>query len=137
MDAPFSIPHIFAMITQDRPASADWLLQVNIDDPTVQRIAEKVAVTTDEEAEELFANSQGKILLSNVRVETAAGESFTRRVLYPKGTPHHNPMTESDILHKFNILANGTGDALLLESLLHLEEVEHISQLMTALAASQ
>lgn len=138
MDAPFSIPHIFAMVAMGKPASVDWLLQENIEDPTARQFAEKVHVATDKEAEQLFANSHGQVLLSNVGVITRFGDRFTRRVMYPHGTPQKNPMTEDDLLHKFDVLGGRFLDEperrTIRDVLLNLEEVEQISAVMSALS---
>lgn len=141
MDAPFSIPHIFAMVALGKPASVDWLLKENIEDPTARQFAEKIHVATDEEAEQLFADSRGQVLLSNVAVITRFGDRFTRRALYPRGTPHKNPMTEGDLLRKFDVLTSRVLDESarhsVRDALLNLEDVAQISAAIQTLPSGQ
>jgi 2-methylcitrate dehydratase PrpD len=139
IDASFSIPHLLAMVALGKPP-VDWLLQENISDPKAQKIAEKVTVETGQEAERLFARSQGKVLLSNVEVRTRAGDTFSCRVLYPKGTPGQKPLTEEDLLQKFDELTykliTAPARRSVLDLLIHLEEVDHVSEVTSALAVN-
>lgn len=140
MDAPFSIPHLLAMVALGKPASVDWMLDESLFDPAVRRFAEKVTVETDAEAEDLFARSHGQILLGKVRVTASDGAVLERRVDFPRGTPGVNPLTEADLMAKFETLASraldGPARRHAVEQLLGVERLGRIGELTQALGVA-
>jgi 2-methylcitrate dehydratase PrpD len=68
-------------------------------------VAEKVKITTDPTAEEVFFEENGVAILSDVEVEMIDSKIYREKIKYSKGTPN-NPFTEEELIEKFKMLAS-------------------------------
>ena len=124
--ARFSVPFLIAlMLTQGRVGRQE-LLKVDLADPDLLAIADRVALREDPEIQASFPRLRTAI----VRLTTRDGREMVRRIDGPRGGPD-NPVSFQEIEDKFLSEASGPlGDrraGLILEGVKGLDKLESIA----------
>lgn len=134
MEAQFSVPWVFAVRTHRVPIGADWQDLATIKNPKIREFMAKVSINPHPDF--------GKVLLEDssrwiARVEVKAkGKSFVAEGASVKGRPfpEETRATDENLAEKFRhnaskILPWHEIDKAV-QAILHLEEMENISELM-------
>jgi 2-methylcitrate dehydratase PrpD len=126
--AQFSIHFSLAMTLVKGSNDFNTLLAVDLKDPELIRVAKKVRMIPDKEAEEKIEKGQ---LWARVEVVTKNERRFSN-AQYAKGTPE-NPMNQEEVEKKARNLALGVLPAKKVEQLIeqcrHLDEMKDVSEL--------
>lgn len=112
VDGEFSLPWTMAATLLRLPKGYEWYSPERLADPEMHRIADMVVPVVDEEAQRRHFSDERKTM-SVVRLQTAGGGSFERRVAVAKGGAA-SPWPEGGVEDKFrNQVAPvlGQGDA--------------------------
>lgn len=124
--ARFSIPFLTALILTQGRAGRKELLKVDLADPDLLDIADKVTVLEDPEIQASFPRLRAAI----VRLKTKDGREMTCRIDSPRGMPD-NPVSFREIEDKFISEASGPlGDqrtGLILEGVKGLDKLQSIA----------
>lgn len=127
--ADHSLPYCLAVAFVDGEVTPESFSQKKIRDPKVLENCRKVKGVVDPELEKLFPDMQPTI----VKAITKDGKEFVQRVDFAKGDPR-NPMSEEELLVKFNSLAAAgmSEDARkkLVDAVMNLEKIDRVSDLM-------
>jgi len=99
VEAQFCAPYALAVAILGFQPGPDWYTKDRLTDPNAMRLARKVKLIPDLEADSSYPPK----IISKVEVRTRKG-TYTHRVDFPKGDPN-NPMTDQEIQTKFNRLA--------------------------------
>ena len=118
-----------AVAILDREIGPDQFSEAKLRDPRVAELADKIFVEAAAELEEF--DSPGI-----VEITTKNGESYSSRVVYPKGHPM-NPMTDADVERKFCMMASAFMDdrqmTRIVETVYRLEQLTDIAELVKLL----
>lgn len=93
----FNLPYIAACAIIDGEVTEGQFTKERIADPKVHELAKKVKVIPDEDLDAIYPEDCRPTL---VEIKTRNGESYTKRVSYPKGDPR-NPLTDEELFEKF------------------------------------
>lgn len=125
-EARFSIPFLVALTLTKGSANRSDLLNVDLSEPALLDLADKVALREDPELESDFPRLRAAIL----RLRTRDGREMTCRIDSPRGMPD-NPVSFREIEDKFISEASGPlGDrrtGLILEGVRRLDKLESIA----------
>ncbi len=128
--AKFSVPYCVATALLHGGVGPDAFTETRLADEAVQALLGKVRLAHDPALDAAYPEQWPAI----VALETAAGTD-TIRVDIPRGDPQ-NPMSEVDLLTKFNALAAALPPAdrrRLAETCLALEEIENVAAALEGL----
>lgn len=131
--AKFSVPYCVAMALLHGGVGPDAFTETRLADEAVQALLGKVRLAHDPALDAAYPERWPAI----VALETAAGTD-TIRVDIPRGDPK-NPMSEVDLLTKFNALATGLPPAdrrRLAETCLAMEKIENVAAALEGLKFS-
>ncbi len=128
VDGQFSGP--FVLSAALATGRMDWDSYTALQDPVIRRLLPKVVCEPDPEIEAEFpTNMSGKVTI------LAAGRSFARKVVVPKGEPA-NFLTEAELRAKFagltEAVLGAAGSATLADAVLRLDRTADISSLARA-----
>jgi 2-methylcitrate dehydratase PrpD len=98
VDGQFSIPYTVALILSSIPPGPRWYDKDILEDPNILKLATKVKVTTDEDAELQFYKKRK--FLSKIEIKYSENKCVRKTAKYAKGDLE-NPMTEKEITEKF------------------------------------
>ncbi len=125
-EARFSIPFLVALILTQGKAGRKELLDVDLSDPVLLDLTDKVTLKEDPELQSSFPRLRAAIM----RIHTRNGREMVCRIDSPRGMPD-NPVTFREIEEKFISEASGTlGDrrtGLILEGVRRLDKLESIA----------
>ncbi len=134
--ADHSLPYVIAAALVDRQVTPAQFEADKIMDPTIREQLNKVEVVADPEIEKVFPKLQRVI----VTIKTTDGREFAKQLDYPKGDPR-NPLTDTEIEHKFDSLAapvlSDAARTRLKDAVWSLEKLGSISQLMALCRADK
>ena len=98
-------------------------------DRSVQALFTRITVVGDDELDRNFPGTESSILV----VRTRTGQTFTRRHDGPVRGDPDNPLSDEELVAKFEVMAapalRDSSRAAVLESIAHLEELEDINEL--------
>jgi 2-methylcitrate dehydratase len=131
--ADHSAYYCTAVAIADRAAGPAQFEASRLTDPKVRRLMDLVSVEADDSLAPYHAGGIAEIT-------TAAGQTYTRKVLEPKGHPR-NPMSDSEIESKFRsltdpFLQDGQMESIY-QAVWHLEDLSEISELTRHLVFPQ
>ena len=98
----------------------------------------KVKVEIDDEAEEIYRKERK--MVATVEVCLTSGQRLKKKVTFPKGSPE-NPMTEAELIHKFEkltgtVIWNKGVVSRLRELIMNLEKVRDVSEITSLIHKS-
>ena len=141
-DAQFSMAHGLAVAAHRVPAGKAWQDPAIVFSPSVLALMDRIETAVHPDYADMVA-ANGASRPSRVEV-TARGTSYRGDRSYPKGSPSPDPttlMTTADLEAKFRVNAEGVLDAAeidgAVDSILHLEQVEDVSEIMRHLSGSR
>lgn len=133
--AQFSIHFSLAMTLVKGSNDFNTLLAVDLQDPELIRVAKKVRMIPDQEAEEKITRGQ---LWARVVVKTKDGRRLSSSQ-YAKGSPE-NPLSQEEVEEKARGLASNVLEPSKVEELVdlcrHLEDMQDVSELARCLTTS-
>ena len=100
--ADHSLPYCVAVALCDGTVGLRQFEEDRIKDPKLRKIMTKIKVKRNPEHNKQYPTSFPCL----IEIKTKSGETFTETVTYPKGHPR-NPLTDSELENKFNVLNNG------------------------------
>ncbi|MFC1935114.1 hypothetical protein ACFLXZ_02230, partial [Chloroflexota bacterium] len=103
-------------------------------DITVRELMEKIELVASCELTSIFEEKQNQPI--KLEIVTKDGESYILGLDYPLGSPE-NPMSDSDLYHKFrdlasSVLSKGKLEELF-DSIMNLEKVRNIREMVSLL----
>ena len=101
MGAQFSIPYCAALALTGDPADPASYAPENVNDPALQKLAQRVEIFTDPEMEAAYPRHYG----ARVELELANGERKVSAKLDPHGMPA-DPCSPEELTEKFSRLAS-------------------------------
>ena len=93
----FNLPYIAACVIIDGEVGERQFTRERIADPEVHELAKKIKVIPDEDLDAIYPEDCRPTL---VEIKTRNGESYSKRISYPKGDPR-NPLTDEELFEKF------------------------------------
>ncbi len=137
-DAQFSFPHGLALAAHRIPPGPGWQDPKVVFDPSVMNLMSKVRLEVHPDSANAHAQDPSS-RPSRVEIK-ARGQVFTEDRMFPKGTPSSDPtsfMSTEELAAKFRSFTDGLVPAAtvdtVIDSLLHLEEVEDFGTVMRKL----
>ncbi len=128
LGAQFSVQFTTALTLLKEMPGLNSYTQETLEDTNIQELAKKVVVYEDETCTAEYPNNWGAI----VTIETHGGQEYTLRKRHAKGNTE-NPIPMNDLLGKFHQNADNkiSVDSAnkVISSILHIEELHHISEL--------
>ena len=128
VDAQFSIPYTIAVAICKNRTGPDEFKENALNDPEVLELTDKVKYEMDPEAEAVYPTSYPATVVATLN----DGSQITAHVDYPKGDPE-NPVTQEEIIHKFNFLTERYFDqekrARIIEGLGNFENQRNIAEM--------
>jgi 2-methylcitrate dehydratase PrpD len=125
-EAAFSTPFDIAVAVAKIPPGPEWYMEKQLKDSQILKLAKKVHLIEDPEANELYPEKQ----LSKVKVKTKE-RSIETRVEYPKGELQ-NPMSQGELEDKFRNVSHSYMKGHKIEGILELigrfEKLEDINK---------
>lgn len=100
--AQYSIPFVIGSALMYGDAGPDQIAENRLGDPLILQNADKVVLTPDAQVDSLLPAH----FAARVEMETRDGRKFHAFKRYPKGEPE-NPMSEEELVHKFERLVTG------------------------------
>ena len=127
--AKFSLPFCVALAAKQGKAGMSEFNELTLVDPTIQSLMSQVELIDDPEVSALYPAKWPAI----VEITDKAGQSFRQRTDYPAGDPE-NPISQTDLEHKFRELASSHFGVARVEELItvirHLEDITNLSGLL-------
>ena len=120
--AQYSLPFVTGAIITDGELIPEQFTEKGLTDPDILGIADKVELIYSPELDSYFP----KAIPSEIEIETTSGESYTTKVMTPKGDST-NPMSTEEFLNKFRKLASRQIDSKTSEKVI--EVVRNLDQL--------
>ena len=120
--AQYSLPFVIGAIITDGELIPEQFTEKGLTDPDILGIADKVELIYSPELDSYFP----KAIPSEIEIETTSGESYTTKVMTPKGDST-NPMSTEELLNKFRKLASRQIDSKTSEKVI--EVVRNLDQL--------
>ena len=134
--ADHSLPYVVAAAIVDGKITPEQFWPEKLKDEKIWALLPKIDVVADPELEKVFPELKATI----VEIQTKDGKIHRKRVNYPKGD-YRSPMSEGDLLVKFNSLANpifSTHKQKVIEDAVwHLEEIPQASDFMELMVADK
>ena len=134
--ADHSLPYVVAAAIVDGKITPDQFSPEKLKDEKIWALLPKIDVVADPELEKVFPELKATL----VEIQTTDGKIHRKRVDYPKGD-YRSPMSEEDLLIKFNSLANpifSTHKQKVIEDAVwHLEEIPQASDFMELMVADR
>lgn len=132
--ADHSMPYVVAMALLDGAVTDASFAQERLIDPAVAKLMAKVKMRSDERLDKLYPEASP----SRVSIRLKSGQTHSAEVLYPLGHAR-NPLSDADVVNKFNELTaarlNATQRESALEALFNFERVDDVGGVIVKLAA--
>jgi 2-methylcitrate dehydratase PrpD len=134
--AQMNLPFCVAVLLHDREFFVDQVTAKSIRRQDVLATTKKIDVVEDTQFEALGDEGRHGV---EVEVELHNGNRYSEKVLHAKGSDKH-PMTEDEVLRKFDLLASrvlsSTRVERLRDTLLNLEKLDNARQIAKQLTAA-
>jgi len=126
--AQYSLPFVIGAIIADGELIPEQFTEKGLSNPDILGIADKVELIHSPELDRYFP----KAIPSEIEIETTSRESYTTRVMTPKGDAT-NPMSAEELLNKFRKLASRQIDSKISEKVIevirNLDKLARVNEL--------
>ena len=134
--ADHSLPYVVAAAIVDGKITPEQFSPDKLKDKRIWALLPKINVVADPKLEAVFPELKAAL----IEIETMDGKIHRKRVDYPKGD-YRSPMSEEDLLIKFNSLANPIFSShkqkVIEDAVWHLEEIARASEFMELMVSDK